>query len=182
MVGALQDESKTKKPTIKDIPNVRLKSTPKLKLSAEVRQHQERRRKLLLLWYGLVFLALVSLYVTSEQNARQQRISKAMAQYQSIEQVIVDESDRAAVEQSIRRLFIGGSWRYQGSKLLNNKVHVFIQIPKQLSDENELQHQYIKGSLCPKSNDPVWQRVRPHQVKLHLYVWDKGSSVSADCV
>ena len=161
---------------------LRMKDEPEAKRRAAMaaKKAKEKKRRVAMMWYGLVLLAVITGFAfdkmtqpTVIHSNGQQTLVKTTSQ--------VDETALSVVDRTIHNMFLAGSWRYDGSEIEGDMIHVYIRIPEQLASETDLQVRYIKQSLCPKTHDRVWQFVEPQKVMFHLFTLLKADNVSATC-
>ncbi|MCJ8272647.1 MAG: hypothetical protein MJK04_25020 [Psychrosphaera sp.] len=155
---------------IKDVPSVRAKS----------KKRQNKQRKSTLLWYAFVFTVLGATIAYAGMGN-----SSATTQQQKAIEVSVSatisNAQLAAVEWTVRSMFLAGSWRYDSREVVGDMIHLYIKIPIQLAMEADLQTQYIKSSLCPKPDNRVWQFIEPRQMKFYLFTKAKTHHIAATC-
>lgn len=176
MTTDLQRTANNKYLQVKDPSPVRTKT------GKAAKKRKEQRRKHLVIWYGCVFLLIAAMAIFAKVKESRHETQRQQADVRAINKPAIDTLALGAVDRTMRDLFVRGSWRYQGSEVDNNQVHVYIQMPQPMQSQIELQRQYIKSSLCPKPDNPLWKQIKPVQVKLHLYAWVKSKTVAATCV
>ncbi len=93
----------------------------------------------------------------------------------------IAQSQFRHVAQFFSEQFNRSSWRYVSSEVNDNRVSVYIQIPRHLDLEKEYQQNYIVQSVCPRQENAIWQNIEPTQVTIHLFVQWKSKSVSSNC-
>lgn len=159
---------------------VLIKDKPKCNKKAELAAKKRVLKKRLML--GLVYVAIFCVFLTAIM-AYKNSVASEQRNYQVLRNLtdVIDSDELTLVEQLFHDKNLRGSWAYEGSQLHDDSIHVFIKIPEQLGYETNLQVQYIKNSLCPKSQNALWQHMRPEQLVLHLYVDNKAQNTGADC-
>jgi hypothetical protein len=85
------------------------------------------------------------------------------------------------MDQTIRKHYSEGDWRYQGIELSDNIVQLYLKIPKTLALNPGTEASYIKKSVCPNANSPFWRYIKPNQVAFHLFTVSKAAGIWSSC-
>lgn len=150
----------------------------KKKAALEAKKRREKKRKLMVV-YALVAVTLAAVIFVAK--ASNQTTYEQISHNNDLIKTDIGVNEFEAVDTAFRSKFLAGSWRYDGSEVQGDLVHVFIKIPNQLEAETSLQVRYIKQSLCPKSHEQLWHYVPRERVVLHLFTRSKENNVAANC-
>ncbi|WP_111977306.1 hypothetical protein [Algibacillus agarilyticus] len=86
------------------------------------------------------------------------------------------------INQYFKQKFRGGDWYYQGIEAIDEKLKVYIQIPKQMRLSGYETSNYIQLALCPSQHQSkTFKTLKNNQLEIHLYSTLKSQSVSALC-
>ncbi|WAJ71342.1 hypothetical protein [Catenovulum adriaticum] len=86
------------------------------------------------------------------------------------------------VKQTFQAKFVYGDWRFQGTEVTNNSINAYIQIPNKLDMSEDQQQAYINQMICPAAQQTdFWNELATHELWVHIYTYDKRSSVQAQC-
>ncbi|MDP5032530.1 MAG: hypothetical protein NWQ54_23095 [Paraglaciecola sp.] len=78
--------------------------------------------------------------------------------------------------------FIGGDWRFKGSARVNDTINAYIQIPQQLQMSLHEQENYLKGAICPSSqNKALWEEIKGNKLAVHIYTHKRKYSTFVIC-
>lgn len=86
------------------------------------------------------------------------------------------------VNLTFRSSMMGGDWRYQGAQAVNGTINAYIQIPEKLNMSQSRQENYLRMSLCPSSNKPMWKQIKGIPLSVHVYTMNKKHTVFANCI
>lgn len=86
------------------------------------------------------------------------------------------------VKQTFQAKFVYGDWRFQGTEVTNNSINAYIQIPNKLDMSEDQQQAYINQMICPTAQQTdFWNELATHELWVHIYTYDKRSSVQSQC-
>lgn len=133
--------------------------------------HNLSFRKLMILLVSLVSMATLSGCMKSS--------AATQVSYQT--DIEVTEAMLKVVNATFRSTMVGGDWRYQGAQAVNGTINAYIQIPEKLNMSKSHQENYLKMSLCPSSNRPMWRQIKGIPLSVHVYTMNKKHTVFANC-
>ncbi|WP_105169499.1 hypothetical protein [Pseudoalteromonas sp. T1lg23B] len=94
---------------------------------------------------------------------------------------VLKTEQKQRIARHFSKQFIMGNWHFYDAEFTSSDINILIKIPTKIAMNEQQLAQYIKGSICPSSNNRIWHDVNHYNLYINLFVGKPRNGTYAQC-